>query len=334
MPVVPLFETPADPDAWHRVTAPGGYERWHFDAEDPARAVRVVAEFVEGADFNTDYLHRYRRYLRRPTRVQPPQAREYPCVQLSVYERGHVLGAEATHYRPDEFFGSEQRPDLRVGPSGFRRESGGSTRVEVRQQACSADLVFRPLFPHTPLQRSLLPPEAPDGEHYWIVAQPLCRVEGFARVAGSGAGLREIPVNGLGYHDHYFGTSPLGTGVVRRLWGRVLGEDRAVTFHVVTRTSRELPEEVQFLAIDAAGVQPVPVAAWNVEWGRRRSRGVVYPATITFGAQLRLTNPRLLHSNHQQLRLEYDAVGEGPDGTAFCEVHQPSPLAIRHRRRL
>ena len=44
MPTLPLFAPPnahqaagASPDASHRVTAPGGYEWWHFDAPDAAR---------------------------------------------------------------------------------------------------------------------------------------------------------------------------------------------------------------------------------------------------------------------------------------------------------
>ena len=333
MPVLPLFDTPADPDAWHRVTAPGGYERWHFDAEDESRGVRVVAEFLEGVAFNTDYLHRYRRYLRRPTRVPPPQAREYPCVQFSVFESGRRLCAEAVHYHPDELTASDARPDVPIGANAFRVEHDGSLRVEVRQPRCSADLVFRPVFRHAPLERILVPGGGHGGEHYWVVAQPLCRVEGSVRVLPHGEGLREIPFTGLGYHDHRFGTRPQGTSFVRRMWGRLLAEDRGIVFHVVTPASSDQPDEVQFLEIDAAGIRPLTVAAGNVDWSRRVRRGVLYPATVALGEHLRLSNPRLLDFNPHHLRLEYDGEGEGAPRTAFCEVVHPPALARPRRSR-
>ena len=320
MPVLPLFDTPADPDAWHRVTAPGGYERWYFDAEDESRAVRIILEFVEGANSDTDYLRRYDRYLRRPTRVQPPQAREYPCVQLWVYEQGRILIAAAMHHRPEEFLASNERPDVRVGANGFRREDDGSLRVEVRQRECSAELVFRPLVHHAPLQRSLLSAKAPGGEHHWIVAQPLCRVEGVVRVTGRDGGPREIPIAGRGYHDHHFGTGPLGMSVRRRLRGRVLAEDWVLAFQVVTTASPDQPDDVQLIQGDASGLRFIPVATRSIDWGRRASRGVVYPATLALGDRLRLSNPRLLDSIHDRLRLEYDAEVEGAKRTAFCEV--------------
>jgi carotenoid 1,2-hydratase len=319
MPVLPLFDTPADPDAWHRVTAPGGYERWYFDAEDESRGIRIIIEFVEGADFDTDYLRRHHRYLQRPTRVQPPQAREYPCIELWVYENGRILSAGAVHHRPEEFSASDERPDVRVGANGFRREDDGSLRVEVRQRECFADLVFRPLVHHAPLQRSLLPGKAPGGEHHWVVAQPLCRVAGFVRVTGGGGGLREIPIAGRGYHDHHFGTGPLRMSVHRRFWGWVPGEDRVLAFHVVTPAPPDQPHDVQLLEADAAGLRLIPVATPSIDWGRA-SRGVAYPATLALGERLRLSNPRLLDSNTGRLRLEYDAEVEGEKRTALCEA--------------
>src|SRR5579884_2618696 len=91
MTILPLVAAPpADPDAWHRVAAPGGYECWHFDAEDATGEVRLVACFWEGYPFHPQYVRRFENYLRHPTRNPPPQPREYPCVQFAIYERGRV----------------------------------------------------------------------------------------------------------------------------------------------------------------------------------------------------------------------------------------------------
>ena len=68
MPVLPLFQTPAHPDAWHRVTAPGGYEWWYFDGEDHSGRFQFVATWFQGFPLHPDYLRRYHRYRRAPTR--------------------------------------------------------------------------------------------------------------------------------------------------------------------------------------------------------------------------------------------------------------------------
>ena len=35
---IELLQHPPIPDAWHNITAPGGYEWWYFDAEEPRRS--------------------------------------------------------------------------------------------------------------------------------------------------------------------------------------------------------------------------------------------------------------------------------------------------------
>ena len=67
MKVLSLFTPPADPDAWHHVAAPGGYEWWHFDAEDVSGQIQITAIFFDGFVFHPGYLRRYASFLRRPT---------------------------------------------------------------------------------------------------------------------------------------------------------------------------------------------------------------------------------------------------------------------------
>src|SRR5687767_726009 len=84
MPTVPLYDTPANPDAWHRVRAPGGYEWWHLDAVSPSGRETVTIDFFDGDPFNAAYQAAYARYRRRPTRVVPPVPRDYPGVRVRV----------------------------------------------------------------------------------------------------------------------------------------------------------------------------------------------------------------------------------------------------------
>src|SRR5690348_4702187 len=127
MTIVPLVAAPAaDADAWHRVAAPGGYECWHFDAEDHTGDVRLVADFWQGFAFHPQYLRRYRRYVRRPTRVAPPLPAEYPCARFVLYQHGRVVSQFVCSYRHTDFRASDQRPDVRMGPNHFKRHDDGT----------------------------------------------------------------------------------------------------------------------------------------------------------------------------------------------------------------
>ena len=59
MPMLPMLSEPPLADAWHEVTAPGGYEWWYFDAEDDRQDVQVVAILLEGFVFHPGYLREY-----------------------------------------------------------------------------------------------------------------------------------------------------------------------------------------------------------------------------------------------------------------------------------
>src|SRR6476620_7097979 len=109
MPVLPLFQPPAHPDAWHRVTAPGGGEWWHFDAEDASGRFQFVATWFEGFPLHPDYLRRYHRYRRAPTRHPPPLPGEFPCVYFALYEQGRVLAQFLAQYAPGAFSASAER---------------------------------------------------------------------------------------------------------------------------------------------------------------------------------------------------------------------------------
>ncbi len=82
---------PPDADGWHAVRSPGGYECWHFDAEDDSGQLRLVAGLCEGYVFHPGYLRRYYQYLADPTRHVPPLPEEYPCTWFAVFEGGRVL---------------------------------------------------------------------------------------------------------------------------------------------------------------------------------------------------------------------------------------------------
>ena len=85
-----LLQHPAIADAWHNVTAPGGYEWWYFDAEDVEQDRQIVAILFDGCVCHPGYLRKYFWYARRPTRVAPPLPNEYLCAYFAVYHAGKI----------------------------------------------------------------------------------------------------------------------------------------------------------------------------------------------------------------------------------------------------
>ena len=211
---LPLYDpTPADPDGWHAVRSPGGYEWWYFDAEDAAGGLQFVAIFLEGFVFHPGYLRRYARYRSRPTRHAPPLPGEYPCAYFAVYEGGRVLAQFMTQVRPGDFHATGEGPEVRVGDNRLGRAGDGSLRLRLcarpwrltwrgprrtGSDQLSADLTFTPLLGKPDgeadggpgrrrrEQRTFLSREMTGAEHHWVIADPLCRVEGEIRLGGAG----------------------------------------------------------------------------------------------------------------------------------------------------
>src|SRR5688500_16741125 len=133
MPTLPLYvpRPNINADAWHRVTAPGGYEWWYFDAEDPLNDLQIVVMFLEGFTYHPGYLRAFEKYLAAPTRRQPPLPGQFPCVYFVVYEKGRVLTQFMSQYRPGAFQASDERADVRIGPNHLHCDEQGNYRLRL-----------------------------------------------------------------------------------------------------------------------------------------------------------------------------------------------------------
>jgi carotenoid 1,2-hydratase len=342
MPSIPLYESPVTPDAWHRVTAPGGYEWWYFDAEDADTDTQVVAIFLEGFVFHPGYLRAYARYVRNPTRTPPPLPSEWPCVYLCVYRGGKILHQFMTQYAPADFRASAERVDVAVGPCTLTRDGrdlvlnlkGAPWRLTWQgpktdsHATLSASLRFTPRFDHPPAGRVFLSRAMTGAEHHWVIADPACDVGGTIRLS-SAAGDEEIAFTGRGYHDHNYGTGPLGPGLRRWIWGRVLLADRVLTFHYARPKDAALPDEIHLMQADERTFGPVAVDAVTADWAGA-SLGLAYPKSLAFDDKLTLAAPRVIDRAPFYLRLQYQAGGALTGGaagaTAFCEIAYPHRL--------
>jgi hypothetical protein len=195
LPVIPLYDTPANPHAWHRVTAPGGYERWHLRAADERRGVRVEIDLFDGDPFNPDYVKAYERYRRRPTRVPPPLPRDFPRVRLGVDALQLRIDAPQP---PGTFYASQDGSRVRLGPCSIHFEQSGVLRATIESPA--GELLFRPRAPHAARVEQTSGRER--GAHYHVMGSPAYDVTGM---------LGTLHIEGTGELDHRFGTGPTHT---------------------------------------------------------------------------------------------------------------------------
>ena len=339
MPTVPLYTHPPHPDAWHQVRAPGGYEWWYFDAEDREHDRQLVAILFQGFVFHPGYLRRYFKYRNAPTRHAPPVPSQYPAAYFALYETGALRWQFMTQYAPDQFRAATERAEVAVGPNLLLPREDGAMELSLRgtpweltwqgpklldSSEVVASMRFIPRLPHAPLERIFLSRALAGANHQWVIANPRCDVEATITHANE-----TIRFRGRGYHDHNYGTGPLGPGLARWFWGRALTDDGAFTFQHAHPHDPSLADEVQLIGADAAGVREIDVLRVSADWSGRTRVHLAYPRTIAFDDVLRLSNPRTIDVAPFYMRLIYDAELRGAASRreeALCEIAYPHRL--------
>lgn len=342
MDAIELFQPNSVADAWHSVSAPGGYEWWYFDAEDREHDRQIVVIFLEGFVFHPGYLRRFGRFLRNPTKHLPPLPREFPCAYFVVYERGKIAHQLMLQYSPGDFKASRDGLDVAIGPNHAGIIDGkislklrgtpwaltGQGPKPLTGKTLTGEFTFTPKFSHAPMERVFLSREMTGAAHHWVLANPLCDVEGSFRLFDSDAPGEALGVrfSGAGYHDHNYGTGPLGPGLKRWIWGRALFDDRVYTFHFARPRDKRLPDEVHLVEADSSGIREVEIRQVDADWGKISPMLLRYPKLVQFNRTMTLRNPRLIDSAPFYMRLIYDADCRGRLGKAFCEVAYPHRL--------
>jgi len=289
VPIIPLYNSPSNPDAWHRVRSPGGYEWSHFDAQDSQSDRQLIVNFYDGDVFNPVYRERYARYRRRPTQNPPPLAREFPCVHFTIYENGRVFFNR--QLAASEFVGSDDSPSLAMGKNRVE-VAGDKLRLTLLDQSVSAEIIFRPVLAFRPQIKTI------DADHHWVIANSLCDVDATMDLGGEKMNFR-----GKGHRDHQFGTS---LPTQRSVHGRVLLEDAVCAFHI--------SQSPILIEVDASGAGQAQISRCACDWHSP------IPRTIQLDEVLSLSNPRVLDSSPP--RAMYDAVWRGRKATALCAINR------------
>lgn len=354
MPTLPMMTPTPHADASRRITAPGGYEWWRFDASSDDGKLHLIAALHVGHALDPRYLRRYAWYRRFPTKVAPPAPAEHCAATFALLEQGRpaLRFAAPAVATADDFSAAPDGRSVRLGASHMNRGTDGVLRVHLRgtyhDRTISVNLSFRPQIaasstidltasppssPTPPTAASAPPPpstspspiSADVGQHGWVVVDPLCDVDGEISViaAESGGPPRVTPFAGTGSHDHRFGTRPLSALAGRWIIGRALFEDRAIAFQQADDAA------VMYRAFAGEQSAPPPRAApGGVKIvGSGTSRwGIGYPETIELAGGVRLMRPRVVGSSPATVTVAYDAVDDLETGRALVQVLKPRRL--------
>jgi hypothetical protein len=326
MPTLALFTRPANPNASHHVLAPGGFERWHFDVDDPAAKRRVLIDFFEGFPFHPTYLRRYHQYIARPTRIAPPLPQEFRSVSLTLFENDHVV---TRMFRLGADFGAssmsiEADGAIRLQLRGAPWMAGQSSPVLLEQQTLNAEFVFNPIAALASVTESVDPLAEVSEYSQYQVSQGACDVSGRVHVFGEGvmSGPIDMSFAARGFYDHYFGLAPLSECIPRVMYGRVILPDRLLVLEIIQEDEPPAMTRGELLEISNGVERPVDAGELKIDW-RATPLAVGAPPKVAFAEHLELTNPRVIDANAVGARVVYDAVAQGEKATALCEVVYP-----------
>ncbi|HTL30720.1 MAG TPA: hypothetical protein VL282_15930 [Tepidisphaeraceae bacterium] len=340
MPTLELFTCPSNASASHAVRAPGGYEWWHFIAEDPASDRRIVVSFFDGFPFHPGYVGCYQGYVSHSTRCRPPVPAEFPAVQFAFYEQDRVVARFLCAPSARELVATENSTELLIGQSRMKVDSSGAISLEIRgtpwssgtwgprrgeQRTLSAEVTFTPRWSVSSPEQSFGSEAGAAGKQHWLVTHPACDVRGAVHVYGQDERPPiDMEFSGRGYHDHYFGTAPLA-GEMNRWMSATLFDDESTTVLRLEDEEGEAAIEGQVIQFTSGREQILDAGKMRIAWPRGVF-GVGVPQEIEFGEDTQLSNPRVLCASPFDTHVLYDAQWQGKSRTALCEFAKPGRL--------
>jgi hypothetical protein len=196
--VKPMLYTPLDKDNALHNTAGMIYEWWYLDAAfdngySTSFSWQVVTQDFIGKD--------------RPTRL----------VQFAIYDPSGKKTSVDAGFKPEEVTVSADICNVKMGDNQLKG-SYPKWDVSFRQGDLGAQLTFESLAEgfKTPPDGVVYFSRQPEKYIGWVIAQPRAKVTGKLILNG-----KEIPVSGVGYHDHNWGNCSLKEMYNYWYWGRM-----------------------------------------------------------------------------------------------------------------
>jgi hypothetical protein len=306
MPTLPLFSTPSDPNAWHAVRSPGGFEWWRFDAEDDAGR-RVAVDFFDGDPFDARSAAAYRRYRRGPTRHAPPVPHDYPRFRMTI---DAPAGTRTEYSTAQPIETSSDTLRLKIADATGIADGSGALLLRAGSAMTAVDLAFSPIAAD-PFRAELHP------DLQWILAAPRCTVSGTITIAG-----RATPFLGRGYQDHFVGLHPISQMMAGWFFGRVLLANGAIFFHECTLAG-ENRASIRIVRASADGVAEESLKSASMKLQPALPWRAAYPLAATFSNGLSLDSPRIVRSSASVVELAYASTYQGQRGVAHAVAIRP-----------
>lgn len=250
-------------------TSPGGYEWWHFDAIDEKNDLSFVLRFSAGDLFSAYYQDNLKTYWKNAKSpltssnpvVHSPRPLDYNGVFFQVFNKGSLIGETVQEFSMAFLKASDQQGAVLLGPNRFNWDtSDPPSYIITVQSPLRGRSVLRARLFFTPLTKALgnLPqPEFPS-THTWVLTAPLCRVEGTLQWCDQAGDVKkEMGFVGQGYHDHHWGTVPLGRFVEGWHWGRAFLGDTTLIYSTQTFTDKKEPPENICLRLEKGELQSI-----------------------------------------------------------------------------
>ncbi len=297
---------------------PGAYEWWHFDGTDEKSGISFSIQFSAGnlhSPFYQDSLKSYWQRTKSPlvpgsSPAVPPNPLDHCGVAFRVFQRGKLLGESYQEFPASFLKASDKQAAVLLGANRFNWDERGdppSYVVTVQAPQDNGKKLLRARLFFTPQGGPLPPIPAPaiHSTHTWVLAAPLCHVEGTLEWCDEkGEPVREQAFLGKGFHDHHFGSVPLDRFVKAWHWGRVFLGEETLVYSLQVPTDGAGPEG--FLAtLDKTGSK-IWTVAFDLSRSRRNFFWLPYQRTLSFSDahQLRIDHGRILSDGPASLIFE------------------------------
>src|SRR5689334_19162011 len=136
MPTIPLYNTAAEPDGWHQVRSPGGYEVWAFHGVQNSSRQRIFAALFDGDPFDSRYRRLYRQYMRRPTQCKPPLPCQFQRACIAINDLLRIV-----QFPAGSLLGSTQLLDVRLGSNHISRQAG-TVEMLIAAEVVACEISF------------------------------------------------------------------------------------------------------------------------------------------------------------------------------------------------
>jgi len=301
--------------------SPGGYEWWHFDGTDDQSGLSFSLQFYAGNLFSAYYQDNLKTYWQKtksplangsvnteslksnPYVVNPPNPLDYCGVAFRIF-RNNSLAEESLQEFSGKFLkASDHHGAVKLGPSRFNWDEDGNPSSYVitvqsplhsKRGYLRTRLFFTPLLQEIP---HLPPPEMPS-THTWLLAAPLCHVEGTLQWCNAlGDIKKEEGFIGKGYHDHHWGSVPLERFIKSWHWGRAFVGNKTFIYSVQSPISKNEKTESILLILNKDKVETISRSS-NTQINSRRHNffWLPYERNLSFndGYTLKINHKNIL----------------------------------------